>query len=106
MEINTQTALATGIILWASIKKWIDTLSKIIEPIIVEIEKMSKDGKIDRKERKALAMKAISLLEAQGKIKLNIFSKMILSKVVDIVAKRLPDFTISKEASEAINGVV
>ena len=83
---------------WFFVKRWMDEISKIVEPLIKEVEKMALDGVIDKKERRVLVMKAISLLEQQGKIKLNFLSRMIISIIVDKIAKRLPDFKISTEA--------
>lgn len=87
---------------WYFIKKWIDEISKVVEPLCTEVEKMALDGVIDKVERKALVMKAVSLLEASGKIKLNFISRLVISKVVDKIAGKLPDFKITKEARELL----
>lgn len=100
-----ETIIPTLIIIWAFIKRWFDQLSKVIEPLIAEVEKMAQDGKIDKAERKSLVMRAISILEAQGKIKLNFISRIVVSKIVDIIASKMPDFKITSEATKLINDV-
>ena len=95
-------SLAGVIAAWFLIKKWFDDISKILEPVCKEVEKMAVDGKIDKADRKAIAMKTIAELEACGKIKLSFLSRSILSKIVDHIAGKLPDFTITK----AVNGIL
>ena len=96
----------TGIIAaWYFLKKCLDGLSKIVEPLVKEIERMALDGKIDKAERKILAMKAIKVLEARGIIKLNFLSRIIVGFVVDKIAQKLPDFKISKEANELLGEI-
>lgn len=103
MKAETLTgAVSAAIAVWFFIAKWFGAASKIVEPLIKEAEKMAIDGKIDKAERKALVMKAVALLEQDGKIKLNFITRFILSRVVDAVAKRLPDFTISQQANDLL----
>lgn len=93
----------TGLIAaWFLIKKWLGEISKVVEPLCKEVEKMAIDGVIDKADRKALVMKAITLLEENKKIKLRFITRLIISKVVDKIASKLPDFTITKESRELL----
>lgn len=74
------------------IVRWADKLSRIVEPVVKEAEKLALDGKIDKADRKKIALKLLSELEAQGTIKLNFLSRMIIKIIIDIIAKKLPDF--------------
>lgn len=93
----------TGILAaWYLIKRWTDEISKIVEPLITEAEKLAQDGTIDKADRKKLVMLAITNLEKDGKIKLNLITRFIISKVIDKIAAKLPDFTISANAQELL----
>ena len=101
MIIDLKTVIPSVVILWGLLKKWYNEAAKILEPIVVEVEQRAKDGLIDKADRKAIAMKVISELEAQGKIqKLNFITKIIISKVVDKLASKLPDYQISKDVKD------
>lgn len=100
--MNLEFSAGGIVIAWYLIKKAMDDISKIAEPICVEIEKMALDGVIDKAERKALAMKAIVLAEQQGKIKFNFLSRRIVSFVIDRVAAKLPDFKVSQVSKDLI----
>jgi len=101
MDITNMWKEITGIIAtvgivyaWikAKIKKW----KPIIEPMIKEAEQRAMDGVIDKADRKAIVMEGIKSLEANGTIKLNFITRLIVSKVVDRLAEKLPDFKINK----------
>lgn len=96
-QLNFQEVIAAALAFWVVLKRWMDALEKISKPLIKEVEAMAQDGAIDRKDRKAIVMKAIALLEERGTIKLNIISRFVISKVVDDVARNLPDFSVSAE---------
>ena len=65
-------------------------LKKTLPEIVKEIEKRAKDGIIDAKDRKAIAMKAINeISETFGK-KLGLIPRLIVSKLIDKAAKLLP----------------
>ena len=100
--MKVEISLGTVVTVWYFIKKWYEAISKIIDPLIQEVEKQAHDGLIDRKDRKAIVMRAISVLEKEGRIKLNFLSRLIISKIVDIIAKKLPDFTISQNADISV----
>jgi len=102
MKLEFGTLIGGFLAVFYFLKRWINELSKILEPLIEEVEKMALDGVIDKSERKALVMKAISLLEAQKKIKLNFITRIIVSRLVDYIARKLPDFKISIEAKELL----
>ena len=103
MNIQGATIIATTTAVWLFIKKWIGRLSKIAEPLVKEAEERARDGLIDKTDRKVLVMKAISLLEAQGALKLTFFSRLAISWVVDRVAAKLPDFKISVGAKDVLS---
>lgn len=102
MKIDTAATLTTILAAWYFIKRWYNTISKVIEPLVLEVEKMAVDGIIDKDERKKLVMKAIAILETEKKIRLNFLSRFLISKVVDFIAKKLPDFKISQETKELL----
>ncbi len=94
----------TGILaVWYFLRRWYNGISSIIEPLIIEVENRALDGVIDKADRKGLVMKAIALLEEQKKIKLNLLSRLIISKVVDKIAEKLPDFKVSQDAAKIID---
>jgi len=102
MKVNIALLISTAVTIWYFIKKWVEILSKIAEPVIKELEELAKDGVIDKKDRKKLAMKAITTLEIRGIIKLNFFSRLIINIIIDRIAKKLPDFIISSQIKEII----
>ena len=79
------------------IKGWWDRLVKVALPIVKEAERRGlEDGLIDGVDRKALAMMLVNKLEIEGNLKLNFISRIVISKVIDIIAKSLPDFQVSR----------
>ncbi len=82
-------ALATS---WFFLKKWTDRISKIIEPVIIEKERLALDGEIDKYDRKKLVMLAISKFEEDGILKLNFITRWAISKLVDRIAEKLMSF--------------
>lgn len=114
MEMNlaqlfdqVRAAAAAVIAAWAaikviliSVKGWLQRWTKVLDPLIREAEKRALDGSLDPEDRKALVLTGIKLLEQEGKIKLNTFSRFVAGKLADKIAKGLPDFNVSKEAIE------
>lgn len=100
MNIKWSAIIAGILVVWYKIKRILDELSKILEPVIKEVEKLALDGVIDRQDRKKVALKLIETLEKEGKIKLNFITRFILSFIIDKIAKKLPDFVITKEIKE------
>lgn len=95
--------------IWAAVvtayffcKTWYNRISVVLSPVIQEAEKLAQDGKIDKSDRKALVMKAISILQANGSIKLNFVERIIVSKLVDIIAEKLPDFNTPRTVQETM----
>lgn len=102
--VNKWSVVISAVLLgWYKIRRILDELSKLVEPLILEVEKMAFDGVIDKAERKTLVMKAIALLEKQGKIKLNFITRITISKIVDKIATKLPDFKVSQDVAKIIN---
>lgn len=98
MLINLKTIIPSLIIFWALFKRWYDKLAKIIEPVVAKVEELAKDGSINKADRKAIAMEIITSLETTGKIpKMNFITKVIVSKIVDKLASKLPDYIVSEE---------
>lgn len=87
---------------WYIAKKWIDEISRHIEPILKDVEQKALDGVINKADRKDIAMNEIARLKATGKLKLNFLSMLILSKVVDVVAGKLPDFKVSQAVKNEV----
>ena len=100
MDIKIGVVVASALVIWYKIKRILDELSKILEPVIKEVEKLALDGVIDRQDRKKVALKIIETLEKEGKIKLNFITRFILSFIIDKIAKKLPDFVVTKEIKE------
>jgi hypothetical protein len=100
--MKIQAIISSILVAWYYIKKWTDKISKVIEPLIIEAEKLAQDGMIDKADRKKLVLSAIDNLEKQGKIKLNFITRFIVSKIVDKIAGKLPDFKISQETRELL----
>lgn len=100
--VKWQVIISSILTAWYFVKRWINEISKVLEPLIEEAEKLAQDGLIDKNDRKKLVMLAIITLEKQGKVKLNFISRWIISIVINKIAGKLPDFTISKEARELI----
>ena len=97
IQITGVIGVIGGIYTWVrvKIKKWAPLLS----PMILEAEKRAQDGVIDRADRKAIVMEGIKALEANGTIKLNFITRLIISKIVDVIAGRLPDFKLNNKPS-------
>ena len=93
-EITGAIAVIGVIVAWikVKIKKW----SPILSPMITAAEKACIDGKITKDERKEIVMAGVIAAEKEGKIKLNFITRIIISKVVDKIAKALPDIIINK----------
>ncbi len=70
-------------------------ITPLLKPVIEDAENRAKDRLIDLADRKAIAMNGVRALEKSGKIKLNPLTRFVVSKVVDDIARRLPDFTFN-----------
>jgi hypothetical protein len=103
MIIDFKTVIPSVVALWYLVKRWVNEFSKIADPLIAEAERLAQDGMIDKEDRKRLVWCALLSLEKQGKIKLNFITKLIAIWLIDRLAARLPDFTISKNAQELLN---
>jgi hypothetical protein len=84
-------------------KNWWDKIAPVLTPVVKEVEQMALDGKIDMADRKKIAMDIIAQLEINGTIKLSYLQKLLVSMIVDALAKRLPDFSVSKEITGVID---
>jgi len=102
MQINTKEILASLAGAWFIFRMWWNRIEPMVKPIIEEAEQLALDGKIDANDRKKLVMSAISILEKDGKIKLNFLERLLIGKIVDIVAKKLPDWNVSKNVKEVM----
>ena len=97
--------LAGVLIAWAWMQLWWARIAPIIEPIVKEAEQLALDGKIDLEDRKQLAMNAVAKLQKDGTIKLSWVQKILVSKIIDIIANRLPNFTVSQSIKEVVTNV-
>jgi hypothetical protein len=104
--MNWQAIIASSGILgiYLTAKRWFAEINKILDPLVQECEQLAQDGVIDKNDRKKLVLSAVANLEKQGKVKLNFITRLIVVKVVDIIAAKLPDYNISKEARELLIG--
>lgn len=104
---KTEISIGGAVLAYYGFKKWYDRISAFLEsiadPLVNEVEKLAKDGKIDKADRKWLAMKAIALLEERKTIKLNFISRFLISRVIDRVAEALPDFNVSKDVVDIVS---
>lgn len=94
--------LGTGLAAWLWFRSWYEKLAKILQPIIEDIEARARDGVIDKADRKAVALRAVANLLAEKKIKLNFLERIFVAKVIDSLAEKLPDFTLSKDAQALV----
>jgi len=94
IDIVKISAVFTAIgAIWLKIKAVYKELYPLLEKFIKEAEAKAKDGTIDKKDRKELAMFLISEAQQLGKLrKFNFLEKLVVTKVVDWLAQRLPDF--------------
>jgi len=105
-NFSLEKIMAVVLTLWVIVKRWIDIIVKITDPLIRDVEQMALDGTIDRKDRKAVVMKALALLEERGSIKLNFVTRLVIGRVVDDLARNLPDFKVNAEASGVLSDIV
>jgi hypothetical protein len=69
-------------------------LKPFLLPVIQDFEQRALKGVINREDRKALVMDEIDTLQAKGVIKINFIEKLFISKAVDMLAQKLPDFKV------------
>lgn len=93
--VDLQKYLLLALAIWAWIKIKIDQISRVLEPVVKHVEQLSLDGVLDLADRKSTAWKFVNELEAQKVIRLNVLSRFIVGKVIDHVAKKLPDFKVN-----------
>ena len=65
-------------------------LWKTLPEIVAEVEKAAADGVIKSSERKAIVMKAVKVIAKEFGVELSWIHRLIVSKVVDKLAKKLP----------------
>lgn len=106
MHVNWQAIGGILLAVWLFIKNWYKNFSSVITPVVGEVEKLAQDGKIDKADRKAIALKTMEVLQAQGKVKINFIEKMILGKLIDLAAEKLPDFAVSKSVTDTVKTVI
>lgn len=93
------------IIAWCWFQIWWARIAPVLEPIVKEAERLALDGVIDMADRKKLVMDTVALLEKNGTIKVGFFTKLIIGKIVDIIAKRLPDFVVTQTINKVMDEV-
>ena len=87
-------------------KLWYMKLEPILTPLIKDVEARAADGIINLADRKAILMEGLQIAQTQGLLKLNFIEKIIVSKIVDMIAEKLPDINISKNASQVIDKAI
>ncbi len=105
-NINWQEIAATSLTAFIFIKRWATNIYQIILPIVIELDQMAIGTKIDKTERKKLAMEQISLAEQKGEIKLGIIGRFVLSHAVDFIAGKLPDLTQTAQTKADLDELV
>ena len=103
MRIEYAAGIATALAAAYKIQAIYAMMVKIATPLIKEVEARAKDGKIDKADRKAIVMLGIKEAEASGKIKFNFITRFLVSRVVDYIAGKLPDFNVSQGVVEIVD---
>ena len=80
----------------AAVYAWYIKWRPNIDPIIANVEQRALDGKIDRADRKAVAMDFIQQAQASGKFKMGLLTQLLMPFLVDFIANQLPDSDVSK----------
>lgn len=65
-------------------------LKKTLPEIVAEVEKLSADGVIDASDRKKIVIKAVQVIASEFSIKLGLVPRLVISILIDRLAKRLP----------------
>ena len=65
-------------------------LKKTLPAILAEVEQAASDGVIKASERKEIVMAAIKAIAAEFDVELGWIPRLIISKIVDKLAKKLP----------------
>ncbi len=95
MKWDSIAAFAVSIgTFWAAAKVWIAKVKPIIEPMILEAENDAKDGVIDLADRKHILMVGVDAAGRAGLLTVNIITRFLISKLVNYMAEKLPDFKI------------
>lgn len=95
--VKISALFATIGAVWLKAKAIYKHLAPLLEGFIKDAEQRAKDGLIDKKDRKELAMYLITKAQEQGKLRqFGFIEKMVMSKVIDIIAEKLPDFRFTK----------
>jgi hypothetical protein len=94
------------LVVWWKLKVLWAFWSPVIEKIVEEIEERSKDGVIDLKDRKEIALKAINFVAQKTGKKIGLLEKLLISWLIDKYAGKLipHDIVIPKIVGEATNG--
>lgn len=103
MQIDLTKIIPFVIVAWFTAQRWIDALSKILAPIVQEIERLALDGTIDKADRKAIALKSVEVLQQKGYIHLNFMTRFIVHRVIDRIAAKLPDFKVTQNIRDVID---
>ena len=106
MHLNWNAVWAFLVVVYYFCKKWYAKLEPVLYPLIKDVEQRAIDKKIDLSDRKAILMQGLAIAQQRGLIKLNFLEKMIISKIVDIIAEKLPDIQINENASSIINQAI
>lgn len=95
-KVSAAIAVIAGF--WAKVKSAYTKLAPLIEPFVKDVEQRAKDGAIDRNDRKEIAMAVIVNAQLRGDLrKFGFIEGIIVSRVVDWVAGKLPDFVLTKD---------
>ncbi len=92
----------TSLAVWVKIRFICKKIIEVAGPMIQAAEQLAIDGLIDKEDRKKIVMVGIEQLEKQGVIRLGLIGRMIISRIVDKFAQKLPDYTLTQEAKQAL----
>ena len=99
---DTKLIAASVFAAWLVVKNWWNKIEPILLPIIKEAEQMALDGKIDAIDRKKLVMETIDTLQKNGTIKITFLQRIFLEKIVDVIAEKLPNYTVTNTVKSVI----
>ena len=100
--INLVSIITFLLVLWAKIKVIYKRLEPLIDSAIKDAEIKAQDKVIGLEDRKEWALNRIADAQKAGVLrKFNFFERILLSKAIDYVAKKLPDFKFNKPPDNA-----
>ena len=82
--------------LWKTWSIWYGSVQEELKTILLLVDELAKDGRIDKADRKTIALKIIDLAEKRNIIKINFVTRFFINKLINKIAETLPDYDTSK----------